>query len=86
MAVRESVPIDERLREEIQAHPEEFGLSAQFPKAQRLAHLLALGAEKARQSVEEERRRQAFTEWAEDEEGRETMRMMQRIAFDSGKV
>lgn len=86
MIVRESVPVDEELRREIEANPEEFGLSDRLSKAQRLARLLALGAETARQRVHEARRRQALAEWAEDEEGRETMRMMQQIAFESGKV
>lgn len=84
MVVRESVPIPEELRREVQAHPEEFDLSNRLSKAQRLAQLLTLGAETARQRVQDERRRQALAEWADDQEGRETMRMMQRIAFDSG--
>jgi hypothetical protein len=80
------VPIPDDLRKEIETSPEEFGLSARLPKAQRLASLLALGAEVARQRVREQQLRAALAEWAEDEEGRETMRMMQQIAFESGKV
>ncbi|MBI4491797.1 MAG: hypothetical protein HY690_03280 [Chloroflexi bacterium] len=86
MAVRESVQIDEQLHREIREHPEDFGLSAQLPKARRLAQLLVLGAAVARRQVEAERRRQAFAEWADDQERQETIRMMRSVAFDSGLI
>jgi hypothetical protein len=86
MTVRESVPIEKQLHEEIREHPERFGLSDRLPKAKRLAQLLALGAAVARQQTEAEHRRQAFAEWTEDEERLQTIRMMRDVAFESGLV
>ncbi|MBI4493593.1 MAG: hypothetical protein HY690_12455 [Chloroflexi bacterium] len=83
---RESVPVEEALKDEVRTHPERFGLPAELSMAQRFARLLQLGAKMARQRQQDEARYQAYAEWADDEERLEAVRMAQAVAFRSGRL
>lgn len=60
--------MSKRLTEEVDAHPEEFGVEGSRSRGQRLRQLLELGASVARYRVQEQRRQRVYEALAEDRE------------------
>lgn len=83
---RVSIPVDERLRAEVADSPGLFGLDESLSEAQRLACLLAVGAEAMRAQVSDARRRDLYAELAADSGYAESVAETSQLARDHGLV
>jgi hypothetical protein len=83
---RVSVPLEERLKQEIVEHPDEFGFDSALSEAQRYAALIKEGARSRRAALRDERRVKVYAEFAADRDHEESARALSNLAFESGLI